>query len=275
MQTIRVLLCEFAIFMKTVVRYSLIIFTLGIFGSCAEPFREMGTRRSDFYLNQSTPKGHAYAFNPSSNTKSGSGFQKIPRDTVNVAEERSLLAIRHMGAAESNYTLMDKKGEMNLMSEQTLGVAIPKKTVDVQKKGAARLAPFVLKQLHVGPWSLNRSTRITQKSDTVIGKSDSSNKEPKNGYLFALGILGLIFSLLGMFTTVIGILLDNSSFLMEILGFIFYPLIIDFLLFLLGFIGSIGLLKNPRFEDSNPRKIAMIILASLPLILILLYMLFL
>ena len=261
--------------MKTGFRYSLIIFTLGIFGSCAEPFREMGTRRSDFYLNQSTPKGHAYAFNPTSNTKSGSGFRKIPRDTVHVAEESSFRAIRHMGAAQSNYTLTDKKGEMSLMSEQTIGVAIPEKTVAVPKKGVARLVPFVLKQLHSGPSSLNRSTRLTQKSDTVIGKSDSSNKEPKNGYLFALGILGLIFSLLGMFSAVIGILLDNSSYLMEILGFNFYPLIIDFLLFLLGLIGSIGLLKNPRFEDSNPRKIAMIILASLPMILLLMYVLFL
>jgi predicted MFS family arabinose efflux permease len=81
---------------------------------------------------------------------------------------------------------------------------------------------------------------------------------------------------MGMFTAVIGILLDNSSILMEILGFFnFYPLIIDFLLFLLGLIGSIGLLKNPRFEDSNPRKIAMIILASLPMILLLMFVLFL
>jgi hypothetical protein len=236
----------------------------------------MGTRRSDFSVNHSTPKGHAYAFNPTSNTKSGSGFRKIPRDTVHVAEESSFRAIRHMGAAESNYTLTDKKGEMSLMSEQTIGVAIPEKTVAVPKKGATRLAPFVLKQLHIGPSSLNRSTRLTQKSDTVIGKSNSSNKEPINGYLIALGILGLIFSLMGMFTAVIGILLDNSSILMEILGFFnFYPLIIDFLLFLLGLIGSIGLLKNPRFEDSNPRKIAMIILASLPMILLLMYVLFL
>jgi hypothetical protein len=260
--------------MKTQVRYVLLIITLGIFGSCAEPFREMGTRRSDFSVNHSTPEGHAYAFNPSSNTKSGSGFQKIPRDTVHVAEESSLRAIRHMGAAQSNLTLTDKKGEMSLMSEQTIGVAIPEKTVVVPKKGVARLAPFVLKQLHSGPSSLNRSTRLTQKSDTVIGKSNSSNKEPINGYLIALGILGLIFSLMGMFTAVIGILLGNSSFLMEILGFIFYPLIIDFLLFLLGLIGSIGLLVSPRIGDGNILKTIMIILASLPMILWLLIILF-
>ena len=262
--------------MKTVVRYSLIIFTLGIFGSCAEPFREMGTRRSDFYLKHSTPTGHgAYAINTTTKAKSASGFHNLHRDTLNVAEERLLHMFQNTGVADSVFIQTGKKGDLGLMSERTLGVAIPQKTLDVQKKGATRLAPSFIKQPHVDLWSLKLSTNLTQKSDTFIGKSNSSKKKPINGYLIALGILGLILSLMGMFTTVIGILLDNDSILMEILGFIFYPIIIDFLLFLLGFIGSIGLLINPSFEDSNPRKIAMIILASLPMILWLLFILFL
>jgi hypothetical protein len=268
---------EFAAHMKTLIRYSLIIFTLGIFGSCAEPFREMGTRRSDFYLNHSTQTGHgAYAINTTTKAKSASAFHNLHRDTLNVAEERLLHMFQNIGAADSVFIQTGKKGDLGLMSERTLEIAISQKTLAVQKKGATRLAPSFIKQPHVDLWSLKRSTNLTQKSDTFIGKSNSSKKEPINGYLIALGILGLILSLLGMFNTVIGILLDIDSLLMEILGFwSSYPIIIDFLLFLLGFIGSIGLLINPRFEDSNPRKIAMIILASLPMILWLLFILFL
>jgi len=255
--------------MKTQVGYGLFIFTLGIFGSCAEPFREMGTRRSDFYVNHSTPKGNAYAFNPSSIRKSGSGFQKIPRDTVHVAEESSLCANQHIGTAQSNFTFTDKNGEMSLMSEQTLGVAIPEKTVVVPKKGATRLATSFLKQLHSAPSSLNRSTRITQKSDKSKGKSHSRYGEPINGFLIALGVLGLIISLLGL------LVLGFAAFWgeRELVFWSSYPIIIDILIFLLGFISSIGLLVNPRFEDSNPLKIVMVILATLPIIVLFLLIL--
>ena len=263
--------------MKTVVRYSLIIFTLGIFGSCAEPFREMGTRRSDFYLKHSTPTGHgAYAINTTTKAKSASAFHNLHRDTLNVAEERLLGMFQNTGVADSVFIQTGKKGDLGLMSERTLGVAIPQKTLAVQKKGATRLAPLFLNQPQIGPWSAKHSTYLTQKSVKSTGKSNSSNKEPINGFLVALGILGLIVSLLGLLVLGFAALWGASSLIMEILGFwSSYPILIDILVFLLGLISSIGLLVNPRFEDSNPLKIVMVILATLPIIVLFMFWIFL
>ena len=36
--------------LKTTIRYSLIIFTLVLFSSCAEPFNEMEIRRYNYYF---------------------------------------------------------------------------------------------------------------------------------------------------------------------------------------------------------------------------------
>jgi len=61
---------------------------------------------------------------------------------------------------------------------------------------------------------------------------------------------------------------------MEILGFdAAYPIVIDFLIFLLGFISSIGLLAISDFGENVALKTMMIILAAIPVFLLLLFIL--
>ncbi len=84
-----------------------------------------------------------------------------------------------------------------------------------------------------------------------------------------MGILGIIISILGLLTALLGAALGNGSLIMEFLGFYFFPIIIDIIVFLLGLISSIWLLTSPTLQDANAFKIAAIILAALPIFLIL------
>jgi hypothetical protein len=78
-----VLLCEFAIAMKTVVRYSLIIFTLGIFSSCAERFTSRGEAPKGFYSSSSSADRSL-----SLTQKQKVFLNNLHRDTVRYAHEK-------------------------------------------------------------------------------------------------------------------------------------------------------------------------------------------
>ena len=87
-----------------------------------------------------------------------------------------------------------------------------------------------------------------------------------------LGVLGIITSILGLLTVFLLAALDYGSLIMDLLGFYYDPLIIDFLIVLLVLISSIWLVINPTLEDANALKIAAIVLVALSVLLVFLLM---
>ena len=258
--------------MKTQVQYGLFIITLGIFGSCAEPYKEIGTRRPDFYLNHSNSNRNSYTFN--SKTRSEFNLKKIPRDTLDFGEESSLYAIQHTSAVDSNYIVTCRNEVKEFMSERTLGLSNLQYASVCHKKGASRLAPSILKQAPAGPCNLQQSSIHNQKRVKSIMKSNSRYGESSDEYLKVLGFLGIIGSSLGLIFFGFAGLLGADSLLMQVLGFeAAYPIVIDLLILLLSLFSSIGLFVNSELGENDVIKTIMIILAAIPVFLLLLLIL--
>ena len=88
----------------------------------------------------------------------------------------------------------------------------------------------------------------------------------------ALGILGIISSILGMLIVLLLASEGWDSIIMDLLGFSSFSLVIDFLIVLLVLISSIWLVKNPTLEDANALKIAAIVLVALSVLPVFLLM---
>ena len=98
------------------------------------------------------------------------------------------------------------------------------------------------------------------------------NGDKVNGWLMALGILGIISSILGMLIVLLLASEGWDSIIMDLLGFSSFSLVIDFLIVLLVLISSIWLVKNPTLEDANALKIAAIVLVALSVLPVFLLM---
>ena len=244
-------LTEFAPAMKTPLRYALIILTLGLFSSCSEQFREIrgSENRGNAFLGTGLAKSTA-----SKRTDKTKGERVMPQQTVIPVEQ----AATEIAAENSpNRNPIEPKIEKT-ETNPTSVITGQKGSVSEKNKGSSTR---ILKKT-----KLSNPVKILKKA-----LSQRYNGKEVNGWLVALGILGLISSILGILIVLIAAIFESSSILMGILG-VDAPLLVDFFLFLLGLISSIWIIASPTLEDANGLKIAAVVIAALPLLMILIYL---
>ena len=234
--------------LKTTIRYSLIIFTLGLFSSCAEQFREIrgSENRGNAFFGTGLAKSTATKRTDKTNVD-----RATPQQTV-IPVEQAASEI----AAESthNPNPIEPKIEKTETNPSSVIQGQKSNVSGKDKKG----------QFHsLKKTKLSNPIKTLKKSLLQRG-----NGKEVNGWLVALGIVGIISSTLGLLYLLFAAALGESSFIMEVLGFDF-SITIDIIVFLLGLISSIWLVQNPTLEDANAHKIAAIVLAALPVFLLL------
>ena len=106
---------------------------------------------------------------------------------------------------------------------------------------------------------LSKRAKILKKS-----KLQRRNGYGNNGYLIALGIAGIISSVIGSWMLVFLLITEA----MGALG-----ILLLFILFLLAFLSSIWLIKSPKLEYGNPLKKAAVAIIATSVLLFLLFML--
>ena len=224
--------------MKTPIRYTFIILTLGLFSSCAEQFREIrgSENRGNAFLG-----GGLTSSTATKRTDKATGEKVTPQQTV-IPVEQAASEI----AAESN----PKPNPIEPKNEEV--ESNPTSVIQGQKSNISsknnRSSTRIIKKK-----KRSKPAEILKKATTQRG-----NGNDVNGYLIALGILGIIGSAIGILEALWGFLWTEEL--------IFAGLAV---LFLFSFISSIWLIASPTLEDANALKIAAIILAALPVFIIL------
>jgi hypothetical protein len=236
---------------KTTIRYSLIIFTLGLFSSCAEQFREIGGSENGGNAFFGTGIAKSTATKRTDKTK---GERVMPQQTVIPVEQVATEIVAENSPNRNPIEPKIEKTETN----PTSVITGQKGSVSEKNKGSSTR---ILKKT-----KLSNPVKILKKA-----LSQRDNGDEVNGWLVALGILGLISSILGILIVLIAAIFESSSILMGILG-VDAPLLVDFFLFLLGLISSIWIIASPTLEDANGLKIAAVVIAALPLLMILIYL---
>jgi hypothetical protein len=233
-----VLLCEFAIAMKTVFRYSLIIFTLGIFSSCAEQFRE---------IRGSQNQGNAFfgggltSSTATKRTDKAKGETVTPHQTVINVEQTVTEPVAEntpdANPLESKIENAETKKAHTIQGQKS----------NVSGKGKKGQFHFLQKP------KLLKPGKIHKKSLSLLGNEIN---------LYELGILGIISSIIGG-PILIWALLGEGPLVITILG----------LFFLLSLISSIWLFLKPTLEDAHALKNAAIVFAVLSVLMGLLILL--
>ena len=235
--------------LKTTIRYSLIIFTLGLFSSCAEQFREI--RGSENRGNAFWGTGIATS-TATKRTDKTKGERATPQQTVIPVEQ---VATEIAAENSQNRNPIEPKIEKTETNPSSV-ITGQKGSVSEKNKGSSTR---ILKKK-----KLSKPAEILKKA-----LSQRDNGDKVNGWLMALGIVGIISSILGMLIVLLLASEGWDSIIMDLLGFSSFSLVIDFLIVLLVLISSIWLVKNPTLEDANAHKIAAIVLAALPVFLLL------
>ncbi len=235
--------------MKTPLRNSLIIILLGLFSSCAEQFREIrgSENRGNAFLGTGIATSTA-----TKRTDKTKGERVMPQQTV-IPGEQAASEI----AAEND----PKPNPIETKIEK-----VESNPTSVSQGQKSRVSGKVKKdQIHsLKKTKLLKPAKILKKALLQRG-----NGKEVNGWLMALGILGLISSLIGLLFIALLAYVGSGSIIMELLGYSSYPLRIDFILFLLGFISSIWVVANPTLRDDHPPQIFAILLTALSIFLIL------
>jgi hypothetical protein len=244
-------LTEFAL-MKTPIRYSLIILTLGLFSSCAEQFREIrgSENRGNAFLGTGIATSTA-----TKRTDKTKGERATPLQTVIPVEQ---VATEIAAENSQNRNPIEPKIEKTETNPTSVSQG-QKSNVSSKNKGSSTR---ILKKT-----KLSNPVKILKKA-----LSQRDNGDKVNGWLMALGILGIISSILGMLIVLLLASEGWDSIIMDLLGFSSFSLVIDFLIVLLVLISSIWLVKNPTLEDANALKIAAIVLVALSVLPVFLLM---
>jgi hypothetical protein len=233
-----VLLCEFVIAMKTVFRYSLIIFTLGIFSSCAEQFRE---------IRGSQNQGNAFfgggltSSTATKRTDKAKGETVTPHQTVINVEQTVTEPVAENTPDANPFESKIEKAETNQAH------AIQGQKSSVSGKGKK------------GQFHFLQKTKLL-KPGKILKKSLSQKGNQFNINLYELGKWGIICSIIG------GLIL-LSALSGEGL------LLVTMLFFLLSLISSIWLFLKPTWEDANTLKNTAIVFAVLSVLMGLLILL--
>ena len=198
---------------KSTIRYSLIIFTLGLFSSCAEQFREIrgSENRGNAFL------GTGLATSTATKRTDKTNVDRVtPQQTV-IPVEQAASEI----AAESthNPNPIEPKIEKTETNPSSVIQGQKSNVSGKDKKG----------QFH----SLKK-TKLSNPIKT-LKKSllQRDNGDKVNGWLMALGILWIISSILGMLIVLLLASEGWDSIIMDLLGFSSFSLVIDFLIVLL------------------------------------------
>jgi hypothetical protein len=236
MQTIRVYMYEFAAHMKTLIRYSLIILTLGLFSSCAEQFRE---------IRGSQNQGNAFfgggltSSTATKRTDKAKGETITPHQTVINVEQTVTEPVAENTPDANPFESKIEKAETNQTS------VIQGQKSNVLGKGKKGQFHFLQKP------KLSNPVKILKKS-----LSQRASGSETNGFLMTFGILGIIGSILGiLFSLLFGLLFGELIILIWVL------------VFLLTLISSIWLVVSPNFENAKVLKIAATVLSALGLVL--------
>ena len=228
----------FTIHMKTQVRYVLLIITLGIFGSCAEQFRE---------IRGSQNQGNAFfgggltSSTATKRTDKAKGETVTPHQTVINVEQTVTEPIAAV-TPEPNST----KSKVEIAETNQTSVIQGQKS-NVSGKGKKGQFHFLQKT------KLLKPGKIHKKSLSLLGNEIN---------LYELGILGIISSIIGG-PILIWALLGEGPLVITILG----------LFFLLSLISSIWLFLKPTLEDAHALKNAAIVFAVLSVLMGLLILL--
>ncbi len=230
--------------MKTPISYFylFVILTFGIFSSCAEQFREIrgSGNRGNAFLG-----GGVTSSTATKRTDKANGERVTPQQTVIPLEQAVTEIATESTPAPNPIEPIIEKVETN----QTPVITGQKSSILSKNKG--------------------RSTRVLKK--TKLSKPANSLKKATmqwsngndvNGYLIALGILGIIGSVIGILTALWGFLW-SEELIFAGLG----------VLFLLSFISSIWLIASPNLEDAKVLKTIAIVLAAVPVLLIFIWFL--
>ena len=229
-----VLLCEFAIAMKTVFRYSLIIFTLGIFSSCAEQFRE---------IRGSQNQGNAFfgggltSSTATKRTDKAKGETVTPQQTViNVEQTVTEPVVENTPDVNPLESKIEKV-------ETNQAHAIQGQKSSVSGKGKKGQFHFLQKTKLLKPGKIHKKF-LSQKGNQF------------NSNLYALGQWGMFCSIIGGLI-LISALSGEGLLVVTIFG----------LFFLLSLISSIWLYLKPTWEDANILKYTAIVFAVLSVLM--------
>ena len=224
--------------MKTPVSYLFVILTLGLFSSCAEQFREIrgSENRGNAFL------GTGLATSTATKRTDKTNVERVtPQQTVIPLEQ-----VATEIAAESNPKPDSIEPKIEKVETNPSHLITGQKG-SVSEKNNRSSTPILKKK------KLSKPEEILKKATTQWG-----NGYDVNGYLIALGILGIIGSVIGILYALLVFLWTEEL--------IFAGLAV---LFLFSFISSIWLIASPTLEDANALKIAAIILAALPVFILL------
>lgn len=232
---------EFAPAMKTLIRCSLIIIMLGLFSSCAEQFREIrgSENRGNAFLG-----GGLTSSTATKRTDKAKSETVTPQQTIINMEQASTEI-----AVESTLNPNPIEPKIEKVETNPTHVIKGQKSSVVTKTNGSSANTLKKKKL-------SKPVKILKKAVLQWG-----NGYEINGWLVALGVLGILGSIFGILGALWGYLW-TEELIWAGLG----------VLFLLSLISSIWIIADPTLEDANGLKIAAVVIAALPLLLILIYL---
>lgn len=229
-------LTEFATAMKTPLRYSLIILTLGLFSSCAEQFRE---------IRGSENRGNAFLGGGLTSSKATKRTDKARSETV--TPHQTVIHVEQAvtePVAENTQEPEPNPVESKIEKAETNPTSViqgQKSSVSVKgKKGQFQS----LKKT-----KLLKQAKILKKALLLRGNEINEN-------LYELGIAGYISSIIGG-PILIEALWGEGILIIIVLG----------VFFLLSLISSIWLTAKPTLEDGNLLKKTAIVIAALSVLI--------
>lgn len=230
--------------MIATIRYAFIILSLGIFSSCAEQFREIrgSENRGSAFIGGELTSSRATKRKVEPKGDKASPQQTIipVEQTISVIEAQSTPSPNpiqpEIETVESNSTSVIK-GQKGKVSEENKGSS----TRILKKKKLSKPVKILIK------------TRLQWKNGYNV-----------NGYLIALGIAGIISSIIGSWMLVFLLITEA----MGALG-----ILLLFILFLFAFMSSIWLIISPKLEYGNPLKKAAVAITATSVLLFLLFIL--
>jgi hypothetical protein len=235
---------EFAAHMKTLIRYSLIILTLGLFSSCAEQFRE---------IRGSQNQGNAFfgggltSSTAAKRTDKAKGETVMPQQTVINVEQTVTEPIAE-NTPDAN--LLESKIEK---AETNQAHTIQGQKSSISGKGKKGQFHFLKKP------KLSNPVKILKKS-----LSQRASGSETNGFLIVLGVLGIISSIISALFILAAA--SYGGITAAAIGFVA-------LFCLLPLISSIWLILSPNFENAMVLKIIAVIITVLSIFLLLLLLL--
>lgn len=232
--------------MKIPIQYLFITLAIGLFSSCAKQFREIrgSENRGNAFLGTGLKTSTATERTDKAKCESIS-----PQQTVIHGEQTAI----------SSFTTITPETFPNPTEPQTANantnqyqIINGQKYIVVDKSSEARSHSVKKKKLL-------KSSKIFKTAHKLWG-----NRHGNNGYLIALGIAGIISSIIGSWMLLF-------LLISEAMGAV--GILLLFIILLFAFVSSIWLMKSPKMEYGNPLKTAAVAVTATSVLLFLLFIL--